>query len=879
MSRIDGSGEFVNRLKEIEDITKLLSTGDVLLLGEAGIGKTALVNKIVDNLKLQESPKKTFIFITATPASHSGWLPERLTLKVYQQMESDQKTLSRARNWLSKHSPSVLRTVQALMDMYKAATGQPSALMSSFASFESLPSQVGLPTDYKVVILTLLDQYFKQTCKEVYVIIEDSHALSISDKVFLTDLLANHSGHIHFIVSRRSHEDEGHLYSSPEVVYLSKANRIVRILGLNKDAVELFLKAKKLKYTPTGLQEITALVKGNPYFLRLLAILAVEHSSSLNGNFLKTFTQQEFSEIWNYLHSQFYLSLCEFEPVLRASSVLPSNIHAEIIGQMLNDTDFGRINDKLLELEQRGVLCRGENSGYYFFHPLFELYIYKNLPLNEKISMQNIAASYYKELAEVSPSPLNMIATLYHAEQAGNKNIEFWVHSVFASIYQTVGLLNESKEHVDKSLMIARELGDEEKEFESLTSLFGLMPYLNIKNLDKELVRLKFLAINGKLKTEENQIAALHAEANYYVGLGDENKAINPLQRAIRLAKKIGDVKGAFYLTQYKTTLIINSFLPANPNQFKKTKRLLNECLLGFEEMGEEKGIMYVLGELGNMECSVNPKRALKYFKKCLEISKRRNDLLSEATALHGMGIAYFELKNYIQSEKCLNLCLSVTKRSNDTKGLIATYTELASAMIKNGKLVPASKMIQEAEIICKNSGYKKSGQIELVKGELLKVEGKPKEAKRAFLNASKLFSRYENKESAAYAKQRALELDLNPLDAWILNVTNGLYETKIGSDGLTDNERKLEPFLGKTVRIVVNQGKWLGTHDSGMRIVYIGTLHKQKHSGRLEKMDRLMGHGKYDWWIEGRPEGDIEEKFGNWLIAPIFVEWIGEVK
>jgi hypothetical protein len=39
------------------------------------------------------------------------------------------------------------------------------------------------------------------------------------------------------------------------------------------------------------------------------------------------------------------------------------------------------------------------------------------------------------------------------------------------------------------------------------------------------------------------------------------------------------------------------------------------------------------------------------------------------------------------------------------------------------------------------------------------------------------------------------------------------------------------------------------------------------------------MGHGKYGWWIDEKPVEEIGAHSGNWLIHPIFVESITEVK
>lgn len=65
--QVNNAELFADREEEVEAITKALTTGDVLVLGEAGIGKTAIINKIVDNLTNQKEPQTIVICLNATP--------------------------------------------------------------------------------------------------------------------------------------------------------------------------------------------------------------------------------------------------------------------------------------------------------------------------------------------------------------------------------------------------------------------------------------------------------------------------------------------------------------------------------------------------------------------------------------------------------------------------------------------------------------------------------------------------------------------------------------------------------------------------------------------------------------------------------------------
>lgn len=170
--------------------------------------------------------------------------------------------------------------------------------------------------------------------------------------------------------------------------------------------------------------------------------------------------------------------------------------------------------------------------------------------------------------------------------------------------------------------------------------------------------------------------------------------------------------------------------------------------------------------------------------------------------------------------------------------------------------------------------------RIHLTEGELLEAEGKDAEAKEKYISAGTLFKNAGDKINAEYSIKQASNIDDRPLGEWIYNVMNGRYRAEMGPDGLTDSERRLDPFVGRKVRVVVNQGKWPGTATKEvMRITYEGIFCKSKYRKRLSELDKLMGHGKYDWWVEGKPvEGVNDSICGNWMIAPIFVESIVEL-
>jgi tetratricopeptide (TPR) repeat protein len=465
---------------------------------------------------------------------------------------------------------------------------------------------------------------------------------------------------------------------------------------------------------------------------------------------------------------------------------------------------------------------------------------------------------------------------LYHAEKAKDYETQLWATYNFAVIYSQVRRLKESVEYAEKALALTVRLKNNDIEFKTLVVFFELSQNLYIDKLPEKLLRLKRLA-KQRIKDKRAQITVAWAEAYYYIGLGNPSRAIGLMRKCCTLAKQRKDEKNYLYFSHTLASLL------ADLCKFKEAKQLLDYCLIGFRKVGDKAGEMLVLQELGNVETYFDPKKAIAYNQQCIEIAKTRFDDLIIANALHSMGAAYWDLELFTEAEKSYLESERITKEIGDTKGLLSTYLELAGLMIHMKRLDEASKYIQTSKQLCEKDNAGAIARIILREAQLLEAEGKLEQAKDKYVMANESFNQLDERVQANFASAHASNIEDRPLNEWIINLGKGLYKSEIGQDGFTDYERRLSPFVGKKVRIVYNQGKWPGISSedrSEMRMVFEGIFCRSDYKVRLDKMSKLMGHGKYDWWIEGKPiEGITDGKFGNWNIAPIFVETIVEIE
>ena len=220
--------------------------------------------------------------------------------------------------------------------------------------------------------------------------------------------------------------------------------------------------------------------------------------------------------------------------------------------------------------------------------------------------------------------------------------------------------------------------------------------------------------------------------------------------------------------------------LLADLHRFNEAKELLLTCLNGFERLNDQSGQMIVLQELGNIAVYSHPKKAIDYNQKAMEIAQSINDDLLMANALHGIGVAYVELKQFHEAEKNFQKSLDLTKKVGDTKGLVATYSELAGLMVQMKRLQEAARFIIKAKELCNKTNYLVAiPLIQLREGEILEAKGKTDEARKKYLLANTLFKNTGDKIDAEYSINKASQIDAKPLAEWMYNVVNGRYKRK----------------------------------------------------------------------------------------------------
>jgi Cdc6-like AAA superfamily ATPase len=236
-----GSKIFVDREKETERIIGLLKTGDVMILGLAGIGKSAIIQKISEKITVNY-PNTALIKINVPINTYPNWLSDRLIEKIYQQIAVDKKLAIKTKEWFVKNAPTLWEIIKTVIESTN------SQIPVNIPSIPNVPIVNDIQAEAKNAIFALLDQYIKLSNKKLYIIIEDVHSLVNSERDFLTDLIANHPSNINLLISRRTQEKSATLFSSPEINYLLKDNRVVELHGLDPNSAGLLLNSYGVNY-------------------------------------------------------------------------------------------------------------------------------------------------------------------------------------------------------------------------------------------------------------------------------------------------------------------------------------------------------------------------------------------------------------------------------------------------------------------------------------------------------------------------------------------------------------------------------------------------------------------------------------------------------
>ena len=323
----------------------------------------------------------------------------------------------------------------------------------------------------------------------------------------------------------------------------------------------------------------------------------------------------------------------------------------------------------------------------------------------------------YKEAAEFLGAALEFDAKL---EEGSDPQRRLKIHQWLGKVFKGMGRQDESHQHLESAIALAREIGDLDTESKALTSLAHLHSIRNEPDKALELFeQAEAKILEARDGAEYCRATQLHARV--YLRKGDPLKAIALCQSALDLAKTWPE--------------------PLDTS--------LNLALLG---------TMHVTSEIPSLDTGTRLRRGIEFLNEAVGILRKAGNRLDLNNSLNLLGNAQWILGRFNDARRTFEETRVITTEMGIKYDEICALINLAIQAHELGDFPEMNRLAHKAHVEATANHYPDYGLIALVLRSLAQAYlGKPAEALRLHEQAT------EELAGMPEATQQALEMTILP--------------------------------------------------------------------------------------------------------------------
>ncbi|CAH3136627.1 unnamed protein product [Pocillopora meandrina] len=288
------------------------------------------------------------------------------------------------------------------------------------------------------------------------------------------------------------------------------------------------------------------------------------------------------------------------------------------------------------------------------------------------------------------------------ATEIGDRSEEASCYGNLGTVFQSLGQYDKAQEYLQKALVIRTEIGDREGEstvFGNLGNLFRLLKQYD----EAEEYLQRALVIKTEIGDKRGEASCYGNLGIVFRSLGQYDKAQEYLQKALVIRTEIGDRQGE--ATDYRNLGTV--FLSLG--QYDKAQEYLQKALVITTKLGDRKGKAYCYGNLGYMFLSLGQyAKAKEYLQKALVIRTEIGDKEGEAIDNGNLGTMFHSLGQYHKAQEYLQKALVIRTEIGDRKGQETVYGNLGTIFQSLGQYDKAKECVQKALVITTEIGDRK---------------------------------------------------------------------------------------------------------------------------------------------------------------------------
>ena len=838
---------FVGRKDEIEQFKEVLEDPKgqaVLVVGQAGMGKTWLVNKMAEIAESHLELKCGWVRYEVTPTDSVDSTMALMMDNAFETANKEPGSFDnvpvRKKQWLA-----LLKTIVPkggeIAELVNSLRRDPAKnTRDQFLERLRLISK-RMPKSGRAIFVIDTEKYMQKDCDQSWAIV----VKELPEKIM-------------FVFAQRS---EDVLVESETFSNLDNVSQIpeTRLDVLEEESVDELLNKRMagLKYSVTEVREVLSRYEGHPYALGA-ALDLIEDGTKLEELPEKPkptkFAEVQWREVSN--RSEYAIRLFKGYAILEVG--VPDDV-VEAVSELDSDTRQHFVTDKYI----RGLL-REEGEGRRIYHVILADYILGQISVDEKKAYHGRAMGVYRgKLArakkeKTKPDALAAMRLAEHVLAAEGK-----VAFVYAFVNEctrplmNLGLLDVAFGFSERALGIVEKYSVEEA---VVLGNLGLI-YKTKGYLEKaeDMVK-KSLEISKKLGSLEGMASEYGNLGLIYQTKGDLDKAKDMHNKSMEINKKLGRLEG-MAINYGNLGLIYQTKCDLDKAKDMHNKSLeINKKLGRLESMARDYGnlgLIYQLrGDLDQGEDMHN---------KSLEINKKLGRLEGMASDYGNLGLIYQMKGELAKAEKMFRGCLEIDEKIGRLEGIASNYGNLGVIYQIRGELDKAEEM------------HKKSLEIEKKLGHL---EGMASE----YGNLGNIYRMRSDFEKAKKMYNRVLEIEekLGRQDsiAFAYNNLGLIYKTRGDLDKAEEmhlKSLKINEKLGLQQGISISYGNLGNVYYMKGDVDKAEEMHK-KALEIDEKIDHLEGVARHssNLGLVYQKRGDIGKAREYWEKAVGLYKKIG---
>jgi tetratricopeptide (TPR) repeat protein len=748
---------FVGREKELNDFDNFLTAkekGVFVVIGEIGIGKTALMKELSNRVKQKEDVIIGFYKLPGVVATHTPFVDVLADLlSTIEERDKSEGTTTfkhigdaveevfkrRKSGFIKSLLKDVSKnlkfdeTFNFLDRIWKETKKIPAIELAE----ETIAQHKQEFADF---YLDLLGALVQKTNKKAVLMIDQFERATKSSIDFFLSVVRGLPKDVYIVTSFKIGAEARH-YEEIESELSYEGCKIAELKGLSEDEIGEWIRRERgVELLKPELRKLRKESGGFPVVLNEW----ISQSEDLNLDELKG---ERKKSLFKFYEKRMNKLDDKTQVFARKLSVLLQPLTLGEYTRLVKEDGFTKeeCDNCIRRLIQARIFSKDEER--WFKHELMQEYVRdENIGDELRRSYHENAAMFFDELyknAIESGEKVDFVIALgraYHFHHAGLHEKSYSHNSSLAKFSFDTGSLDVAEECYLRAIEDAKKLGDEEGiaiQRGNLARVYYIWGrFDDALNILKELYDYFREKGGGK-----NEAVSLHLIGNIHYLKGEYEKALEKYNKSLEISEEIGDKSGI------AQTLHQIGMIHQDKGDYEKALDNYNKSLEIKEELGDKLGIAHSLHGVGMIHQDKGDyEKALEKFNKSLEIEEEIGDKSGVAQLLHQIGMIHQAEEEYEKALEKYNKSLEIKEELGDKSGIAKTLHQIGNIHYLKREYEKALEKYNESLEIEEEIGDKRGIALTLEQiGRIKHGQKKYHEAILAFATAASLFKELES--------------------------------------------------------------------------------------------------------------------------------------